>query len=56
MLKEVSQRRLEKSKIRFTHLPINYGVANNQRQHVILLIENIETGVVMPHPLTEFLM
>lgn len=56
MLKEVSQRRLEKNKIRFTHLPINYGVANNQRQHVILLIENIETGVVMPHPLTEFLM
>ena len=55
MLKEVSQCRLEKSKIRFTHLPINYGAANNQRQHVILLIENIETGVVMPHPLTEFL-
>lgn len=56
MIKEVNESMLKNNKIRFTHLPVSYGVNDNERQHVILLLENIETGVVIPHPITEFLM
>lgn len=55
MIRKNTKSKSEYNKIRFTHLPINYG-GNNKRYHVILLLENIETCVTIPHPLTEFLL
>lgn len=54
MIKQVGK--IKKNKLRFTHLPISYGTENNKRQYVIVLLENVETGVIIPHPLTEFLL